>query len=147
MKKTVCLLLLCFYTAFSFAQSGQEQKVWQRVEALGKAVFDTKDSAALLDLVDESLTYGHSGGNIEDKATMIKNAVASKTTYRNPTFENISIHVDDKLAVVRQNFRAISVDAQGVGTPLDLGILQVWKKEHRKWKLVARQAVKIPAKK
>jgi hypothetical protein len=55
--------------------------------------------------------------------------------------------VDDKLAIVRQNFRATSVDAQGVGTPLDLGILQVWKKEHGKWKLMARQAVKIPPKK
>jgi hypothetical protein len=147
MKKLFCLALFFFCSIILFAQSGKEAKVWQRVAALGKAVFDTKDSAVLLDLVDESLTYGHSGGNVEDKQTMIKNAVQSKTTYRNPSFENVSIHVDGKVAIVRQNFRATSVDDKGTGTPLDLSILQVWKKKGRNWKLMARQAVKIPAKK
>ena len=148
MKKLFCLTLFCFYATLSFAQSGsKESQVWQRVAALGKAVFETKDSTALSDLVDEHLTYGHSGGNVEDKATMIRNAVASKTTYKDASFENVSIYVDDKVSVVRQNFRATSVDEKGTGTPLDLSILQVWKKKGRKWRLMARQAVKIPPKK
>ena len=132
--------------SISFAQSSSEGKVWERVEALTKAIFETKDSAALLDLVSARVTYGHSGGNLEDKTVMIQKAVSSKTTYKNRAFEKVSIDVQDKTALLRHNFRAISVDEAGKETPLDLGILQVWKKENGKWRIWARQAVKIPPK-
>jgi hypothetical protein len=144
-NKTILLTALLFLTtAFTFAQS-KEAKVWERVEALTKAVFETKDSAALQDLVSDKVTYGHSGGNLEDKKTMVQKAAASKTEYKNRSFEKVSIDVNDKTAIVRHNFRAISVE-NGKETPLDLGILQVWKKEGGKWRLWARQAVKIPPK-
>ena len=128
----------------SFAQSAAE-KVWARVESLTKAVFETKDSLALVDLVSQKVTYGHSGGNLEDKKTMVQKAAASKTEYKNRNFERVSIEVNDKTAIVRHNFRAISVE-NGKESALDLGILQVWKKEGGKWRLWARQAVRIPPK-
>ena len=74
-KITFFLSLLTLSVSFSFAQS-KEEKVWARVEALTKAVFETKDSAALVDLVSEHVTYGHSNGNLEDKKTMVSKAVA-----------------------------------------------------------------------
>jgi hypothetical protein len=129
----------------SFGQSKEEAKVWDRVESLTKAVFETKDSLALVDLISDKVTYGHSSGNLEDKATMVHNAVASKTEYKNKSFERISINVNDKTAVVRHTLRAISVEG-GKESPLDLSILQVWKKEGGKWRLWARQAVRIPPK-
>jgi len=131
--------------ATSFAQSKEEEKVWARVEALTKAVFETKDSAALLDLVSTKVTYGHSSGTLENKATMVQKAAGGKTEYKNRNFERVSMEVNDKTAIVRHNFRAISVE-NGKESPLDLGILQVWKKEGGKWRLWARQAVRIPAK-
>jgi hypothetical protein len=146
MKKGLCFTICILMATLLFAQSATENKVWRRVQALGKAVFETKDSLALLDLTDEKLTYGHSGGNIEDKAEMIHKAVSSKTTYKNSSFENISLNIENKTAIVRQNFRAISVDEKGAETPLDLSILQVWKKKGGKWQLWARQSVKIPPK-
>jgi hypothetical protein len=71
--------------------------------------------------------------------------VASKTEYKNRNFERVSIDVNDKTAIVRHNFRAISME-NGKESPLDLAILQVWKKENGKWRLWARQAVRIPPK-
>jgi hypothetical protein len=144
MNKSLFLVSFLLISFICFAQT-KEEKVWQRVEALTKAVFETKDSLALDDLVSEKVTYGHSGGNLEDKRTMVQKAAASKTEYKNKNFERISIDVNDKTAIVRHNFRAISVE-NGKESPLDLGILQVWKKEGGKWRLWARQAVKIPAK-
>ncbi len=142
------LLLFCLFSVCPslFAQSAKEDKVWSRVEALTKAVFETKDSMLLKEIVSDNLTYGHSGGNLEDKATMVTMAATSSTTYRNPKFEKVSIDVNRKTALIRHILRAGSVDATGAETPLNLSILQVWKKEHGKWKLWARQAVKIPAK-
>src|SRR4030095_17147120 len=144
-RKTPLLLLLTLILNQTFAQSKEEAKVWERVEALTKAVFETKDSAARLDLVSTKVTYGHSSGNLEDKSTMVQKSVASKTEYKNRNFERVSIDVNDKTAIVRHNFRAISME-NGKESPLDLGILQVWKKENGKWRLWARQAVRIPPK-
>lgn len=128
------------------AQSSKEAEVWKRVEALSNAVFATKDSITMKDLVSEHVTYGHSGGNIENKQVMVHNASVSKTVYKNSELEKLSIDVNKKSAVVRHTFRAISVDEKGTETPLYLGLLQVWKKENGKWRLWARQAVKIAPK-
>ncbi len=144
MGKSISVFILMSLSLIGFAQS-KEEKVWERVEALTKAVFETKDSNALNDLVSEHVTYGHSGGNLEDKKTMVQKAAASKTEYKNRNFERVSIDVNDKTAIIRHNFRAISIEG-GKESPLDLGILQVWKKEKGKWRLWARQAVKIPPK-
>jgi hypothetical protein len=144
------LLLIAAFLVFSFgtyAQSSKEEKVWNRVEALHKAIFETKDSVALKDLVSADVTYGHSGGNTEDKAEMVTKAATSKTQYKNSVFERQSIDLGKKTAIVRHAFHAISVDPQGKESPLDLGILQVWKKENGKWRIWARQAVKIAPKK
>lgn len=146
MKQTFAIILFTIVTVAAFSQSPAEEKVWQRVEALSKAVFDTKDSVALLDLVDSKVTYGHSGGNLEDKATMVRNAAGSKSTYKNGLFERVSILVEGITAIVRHNFRAITVDEKGAETPLNIGILQVWVNRSGKWRLLARQAVKIPEK-
>jgi hypothetical protein len=145
MKALLVFPIAVMMMATSFAQSKEEEKVWARVEALTKAVFETKDSAALLDLVSTKVTYGHSSGTLEDKTTMVQKAAGSKTEYKNRNFERVSMEVNDKTAIVRHNFRAISVE-NGKESPLDLGILQVWKKEGGKWRLWARQAVRIPAK-
>jgi ketosteroid isomerase-like protein len=116
------------------------------VQALTNAIFDKRDSLALLDLVSANVTYGHSGGSIEDKPTMVHKTMVSKTTYRNQQFEKLSIQVKDKVAIVRHNFRAISIDEAGKESPLDLAIMQVWRKESGKWRIWARQAVKIAPK-
>jgi hypothetical protein len=144
MKNLLAALVLFLFGLQVNAQS-TEDKVWQRVEALHKAVFETKDSATIAGLVSDDLSYGHSGGAIEDKKTMVHNASASKTEYKHPDFERLSMKVIGKTAYARFIFRAGSVE-KGVETPLDLGLLQVWQKQHGKWLLVARQAVKIKPK-
>jgi hypothetical protein len=137
-------ILLILVSVVAFSQT-KEETVWAKAEALTKAIFETKDSVMLKSLVSDQVTYGHSGGAIEDKTAMITKATTSKTEYKNRQFEKISIEVKDNTAVLRHNFRAISV-ADGKESPLDLGILQVWRKENGRWKLWARQAVKIAPK-
>lgn len=146
MKKLILTLSLAAMMSAVCAQTAAEGKVWERVQLLTSAIFDKRDSTALLDLVSATVTYGHSSGVIEDKATMVHKAMVSKVTYRNRLFEKVSIDVRDRMAVVRHNFRAISIDETGKESPLDLGILQVWRKEKGAWRIIARQAVRIPPK-
>ena len=146
MKKVLFALLLTVIVASASAQNQVQSKVWERSEALSKAIFENKDSVALLDLVSKNVSYGHSGGNVEDKPTMVHKAVSNKTTYKNLSFEKVSIDVQDNTAIVRHNFRATQVDEAGKESPLDLGIMQVWRKENGKWRIWARQSVKIAPK-
>jgi hypothetical protein len=141
MKKLLLSLLCIVVVSAAFAQS-VEDKVWKRVEALHKAVFETKDSTVMDGLVADYITYGHSGGTLEDRPTMIHKAATSKNEYRNPKFDRVSMHVVKKTAYVRYNFHAGSV-ANGVETPLAIGIFQVWQKLHGDWRMVGRQAVKL----
>ena len=142
--RKILVIFLFLVSSGSMAQS-KEEKIWARVNDLTKAVFETKDSLALDDLVSSRVSYGHSGGNLEDKKTMISKAVASKTTYKNIEFERLSLDRDGKTAVLRHNFRATSVE-NGTESPLNLSIMQVWKKQSGKWRLWARQAVRIQPK-
>ena len=142
MKNLLFASVFVLMSVVASAQSANLDQVWNRVEALTKAIFETKDSVALLDLVSSRVTYGHSGGNVEDKATMIQKAVANKTSYKNIVFEKVSADVEGNTAIVRHNFRATSIE-NGTEIPLNLAVLQVWKKENGKWRIWARQAVKV----
>lgn len=144
--KKLFLITLVIFSFKAFAQSSEELKVWTRAEALTKAVFETKDSTALKDLVNNYVTYGHSTGLIEDRPTMIHAAATSATKYKNISFERAAINLDRKTAVLRHNLRGVSIDDKGVEAPLNLAVLQVWKKKNGQWRIWARQAVKIPAK-
>ena len=122
-----------------------EQQVWDKVLELHKAVFGSKDAEVISSLVGSDLHYGHSGGNIEDKAVMVKNASQSKTKYENVSNELVSMTIVGNVAMVRMVLRAISIESE-MPSPLDLGILQVWAKDKGKWQLLERQAVKVNVK-
>lgn len=146
MKKLFVFLGIVLISVSAFAQSSKEAAVWSNVEKLTEAIFGKRDSTLLVKLVDDKVTYAHSNGNVEDKALMIKNAMGNTGSYKNIQIERGTINIDGKTAVLRHNLRGASVDARGTQSPLDLGILQVWKKKHGKWKIIGRQAVRIPAK-
>src|SRR5688500_5984550 len=96
MKKQFLLFCFCLAAVCAFAQSKQEKAVQARVDALTKAVFQTQDSAAYYVRVSEKVSYGHSGGSLVDKAAMVRNAVASKTVYRNFSYEPVSFTLVNK---------------------------------------------------
>ena len=144
MKRFLSIALL-FVSFNVFAQS-TEEKVWNSVEALTKAIFETKDRGALENLVNKYVTYAHSTGLVEDRPTMIQAAASSVTQYKDLSLERVSMSIDGKTAVLRHNLRGVSIDDKGVESPLNLGILQVWKKNGNKWQIWARQAVRIAPK-
>ena len=106
MKQLFTFVVLCFVASIGFAQSKAEAKVWASVEALNNAVFGTKDSAVMKRLTSEKLSYGHSGGNIEDQRKMVTGASSSKTEYRNLTVEKLGVAVEGKTAIARYILRA-----------------------------------------
>jgi len=142
MGKLLFIIFLSFCTSIGFSQAGKDAEVWAKVEALNKAIFEAKDSATIQDLVAENVTYGHSTGVLESKSVMLHNAIHSLENYKNISLERLSTTYAGPAAIIRYILRA-DVTKENDKYPLNIGIMQVWGKDKGKWKLYARQAVKV----
>jgi ketosteroid isomerase-like protein len=125
------------------AQAGDEAAVNQAVEALRKAMVDA-DKAGLEALVADQLSYGHSSGTIESKAVFVEVVASKKTIYKSITLSDASTAVAGNNAIVRHVFSA-ETEAGGRPGTAKVGVLQVWQKQDGRWKLLARQAFRLPA--
>lgn len=145
MKKLCFLLAFVVVTSFSqrvMAKGSDEAALLERVQLLNNTVFGTKDSATLDGLLASELTYGHSGGKIENRQEALHAASTNASTYAGLGMTGFSVSFTGKVAIVRYmvTFEQIT---NGTGVKLNLGLLQVWVKEGKLWKLTARQAVKV----
>ncbi|MBW8686943.1 nuclear transport factor 2 family protein [Chitinophaga rhizophila] len=143
MKNYSLALVFCLMSTITFAQSKEEKAVATQVESLRKAMVDA-DKVTLEKLSDEKLSYGHSSGKIEDKASFVSSIVSGKSDFVSIDLTNQTIAVTSSTAIVRHTLSAATNDG-GVAGQVKLHILLVWSKEGSQWKLLARQAVKVPA--
>ena len=144
MKRLLLFLVICSMMQLTHAQSKDEKAVAQAVENLRKAMVDA-DKAMLEKLTDTHLSYGHSGGNLEDQATFVKQIVSGHSDFVTMDLTEQTITIVGNTAIVRHKLAADTNDNGKPGN-VHLRILLVWQKEGGEWKLLARQAVKEPVK-
>jgi len=123
------------------AVTPEESKVAAAVEQLTKAMTDA-DRTVLESLVADQLSYGHSGGHIDDKKEFIEKIVSGKSDFVSIDLSEQTISISGKTAIVRHILKAKTNDS-GVPGEVNLRVLLVWQKQKGTWKLLARQAVKI----
>ncbi|MDH7462689.1 nuclear transport factor 2 family protein [Chitinophagaceae bacterium 26-R-25] len=124
------------------AQTKDEKAVADAVETLRKAMISA-DKAALEGITLDQLTYGHSSGKLEDKKTFVENITNGNSHFLDITLTDQTITVVKETAIVRHKLSA-NTDDKGKGPgKVELYILLVWQKNGGKWKLLARQAVKV----
>jgi ketosteroid isomerase-like protein len=123
--------------------SGDEAAVNTAVEALMQAMLQA-DKARLEQLVEDQLSYGHWSGVIESKAQFVDVIANKKTVYKTIRLSEPSIVVAGENAIVRHVFSNVT-ETGGKATPISLGVLQVWKKQDGGWRLLARQAFRLPS--
>ena len=124
------------------AQSKGEQAVAAAVENLRQAMVDG-DSLRLNELTDEGLTYGHSGGNVQSKSAFIGSFTSGASDFVSIDLAAQTIRLYGKTAVVRHNLSAQTNDGGKPGS-VKLAVITVWQKKKGSWKMIARQAVKLP---
>jgi ketosteroid isomerase-like protein len=125
------------------AQSDDEAAVNAAVEALTKAMLQA-DRGALERLVAGQLSYGHSSGLVETKAQFVDVVANRKTVYKAITLSEPSTVMAGDNAIVRHIF-SNTTETGGKTASISVGILQVWQKQAGNWKLLARQAFRLPA--
>lgn len=112
------------------------------VNAFTKALINA-DSIALDKLTSNNLSYGHSGGQLQNKAAFIRSLTTGTSDFATIEITNQTIQMFGNTAIVRHNLLA-STNDNGKPGSVKLSILLVWQKENDQWRLIARQAVKPP---
>jgi len=143
MKKVLFISAFLVASLSVFAQSKKEQQLIERTYLLSHTVFGTKDSLALEDLFAKKASYGHSGGKVETRQEAVAAISKNKSVYTDTSVSNISVVINDDVAVVRHLFKAKENKVDGTVTPLNFTMMLVWVKEKGKWRLMGRQAVKL----
>ena len=126
----------------AFAASEDEDAVGKNVEAFRAAQF-AANAEALASLCAAELSYSHSDGRVEDKATFIANATNGKSKFLSLEYQDTKIRVVGPAAIVRFHWLGEQALADGTKSATNLHILMNWQKQGADWKLLSRSATKL----
>lgn len=142
MKQLLVILLLATSLGNTLhAQTKDEKAVADAVEHLRKLMVDP-DKAGLESLTMPELSYGHSGGKVEDQAAFVNALVSGASDFVTIELSQQTVKVVGKTAIVRHILSGTNNDGGKPGV-VKIAVLLTWVKQGKEWKLLARQAVKI----
>ena len=120
-----------------------EDAVAKNLEAF-RAAQAAANAEILASLCAAELSYSHSSGAVEDKATFIANATNGKSKWLSLVYENPSIRVVGPAAIVRFHWLGEQeAVADGKKSSTNLHILMNWQKQGSDWKLLSRASTKL----
>jgi len=124
-------------------EADEETAVAKNVEAF-RAAQIAADAKAFDVLCAPELSYSHSDGRVEDKATFIANATSGKSRFLSLAYEDVKVRVVGTAAVVRFHWVGESESvADGKKNATNLHILMNWQKQGADWKLLSRASTKL----
>jgi hypothetical protein len=141
MKRVYSVILFVVISFSVNAQSKAEKQVAAAVEQLKQAMLSGNRSD-LENVAANDLSYGHSGGKIEDKASFVESIASGKSDFVTIDLKDQTIKVIGKTAIVRHKLSASTNDGGKPGSA-NIGILLVFQKQSGDWKLLGRQAYKL----
>jgi ketosteroid isomerase-like protein len=120
-----------------------EDAVTKNVEAFRAAQF-AADAKTLEGLCAPELSYSHSDGRVEDKATFVTNATDGKSKFISLAYQDLSVRVVGSSAIVRFHWVGESQSVpDGKKSSTNLHILMNWQKQGADWKLLSRGSTKL----
>ena len=121
----------------------QEKEVIAALEQFKTGIINA-DRNILEGIFADKLVYGHSSGKVQNKAECIDEIVSLQPNdYLTIDMTDQAITISGNIAVVRHIY---SSEFTSNGTPgnLRIGNVLIWQKQDGKWKLIARQAYRLP---
>jgi len=145
-KKLIFAMSFLMVIAVSGQKKNDKDAVTDTAEKLRSAMV-SGDKSSLESLILPELTYGHSGGHIDDATEFVEKLVSKKSDFVTIDITNQNINIVGNTAIVRHHFYATTADLGKAPGDVTLDIVLVWVKVKKDWKLLARQAVKSEKKK
>lgn len=145
-KKIIFIIGFLMTFAVSAQKVSDNEAVTSIAEKLRLAMI-SGEKTALESLILPELTYGHSGGHIDDAKEFVEKLVSKKSDFLTIDITNQTINIVGSTAIVRHHFYATTADFGKDPGDVTLDIVLVWVKTENGWKLLTRQAVKSGKKK
>ncbi len=141
--KNLFVAIILFFTVnlSTFAQNKEVASVEKAVEELREAMI-SGDRAKLTSLSSKKLTYGHSHGGMENQEEFVEALASGESNFTSINLSEQSVDISGNVALVRHNLRGTTHNRGADPADVNLGVLLVWQKEGKNWKLLARQAFK-----
>ncbi len=144
MKNILVLFLLTLSVSLFQSLKAQEKN-----SSIEKAVLQLKEAllsgneAQLRAISSKHLSYGHSNGLIENQDAFVATLISGKSVFLSIDLSEQTMDQVENTAIVRHTLYA-KTNNEGVLGEVKLKVLMIFQKEKGAWKLLARQAVKIP---
>ena len=136
----LALGLMSVVPAFAGAD---EDAVAKNVEAF-RAAQQAGNAEGIAPLCADELSYSHSSGAIDDKASLLAGVRDAKYKWTSLEYKNPTVRIVGPAAIVRFNFVGEQeFAADGKKVPQNLHILMNWQKQGSDWKLLSRSATKL----
>ncbi|MEN4761230.1 nuclear transport factor 2 family protein [Chryseobacterium sp. C39-AII1] len=145
-KKIILAMSFLMAVTISAQKTNDKDAVTAASEKLRLAMI-SGEKPELEALILPELTYGHSGGHIDDATEFVEKLVSKKSDFVTIDITNQKVDVVGNTAIVRHHLYATTADAGKAPGDVTLDIVLVWTKVKKDWKLLARQAVKSEKKK
>ncbi|KFE97973.1 hypothetical protein IX39_16325 [Chryseobacterium formosense] len=145
-KKIIFAFSFLMVISISAQKKDDTQAVTEAAEKLRLAMVNG-EKTELESLILPELTYGHSGGHVDDAKEFVEKLVSKKSDFVTIDITNQKVQIVGNTAIVRHHFYATTADLGKEPGDVTLDILLVWTKVKNDWKLLARQAVKVEKKK
>jgi hypothetical protein len=110
----------------------------ERFEANVKA-----DAGALDRLLDDSLEYTHSNGELDTKQSFIESLTSGRRDYVATTADIQSIRVKGDIGIIRGKAK-VTVADQGRSRDLELGYVDVWVWKDGRWQMTTWLSARYP---
>jgi len=145
-KKLIFTISFLMVFAVSAQKMNDNEAVAATAEKFRLAMI-SGEKTELESLILPELTYGHSGGHIDDAKEFVEKLVSEKSDFVTIDITNQTVNIVGNTAIVRHHFYATTADFGKAPGDVTLDIVLVWVKTGKNWKLLARQAVKSEKKK
>ncbi len=144
MRKIVGLLIIASQLLLGNGVNAQSKNngIGQAVLQLREALLSGNE-AKLRAISSSHLSYGHSNGLIENQDAFVATLISGKSVFVTMDLTDQTIDQVDNTAIVRHTLYA-KTNNDGVLGEVKLKVLLIFQKNKGSWKLLARQAVKIP---
>lgn len=139
--KSIVVAVILLLQLPGYAQSRGENKLTQAVKELHKAMVDA-DRGTLEKLTDSSLSYGHSSGKVETKEEFITSLTNGSSDFSTIDITDVTINIFKNTAIVRHRLTG-QTNNNGEPGNVNVGVMLVWGRVKKDWKLIARQAYKL----
>jgi hypothetical protein len=98
----------------------------------------------LEEILHEELLFGHSDGRLDSKSQFIDGVVAGEPTYEKIDIFQQTLVSNEDMALLRGEM-AITLLRKGLRNTYRLNVMHVWVLEKKSWRLIGRQATRLPS--